>query len=50
MTLKLNITDIVRVIKDLERHEYSIKASFKEKDTDSDFKDRYESLMRFLNP
>ena len=50
VTLKLNITDIVRVIKDLERHEYSIKASFKEKDTDSDFKDRYESLMRFLNP
>ena len=50
ITLKLNKTNINSIIKDFERHDYIIQASYKEEDSDKDFKDRYESLMRFLNP
>ncbi len=50
ITLKLNKTNISSIIKDFERHDYIIQASYKEEDSDKDFKDRYESLMRFLNP
>tara|TARA_B110000093_G_C12721535_1_gene306442 strand:- start:497 stop:655 length:159 start_codon:yes stop_codon:yes gene_type:complete len=50
ITLKLNKTDITAIVKDLERYEYQIIASYKEEDTDIDFLERYEQLMRFLNP
>ena len=50
ITLKLNKTDITAIVKDLERYEYQIVASYKEEDTDVDFLERYEQLMRFLNP
>ena len=50
VTLKLNKKDISAIIKDFERHEYKISASYKEEETDHDFLERYESLMRFLNP
>ena len=50
ITLKLNKTDITAIVKDLERYEYQIIASYKEEDTDIDFMERYEQLMRFLNP
>ena len=50
ITLKLNKTDITAIVKDLERYEYEIIASYKEEDTDIDFLERYEQLLRFLNP
>ena len=50
LTLKLNKADITAIIKDFERFDYKIMASFKEDENDDDFLDRYESLMRFLNP
>ena len=50
LTLKLNKTDITSIIKDFERHEYVVSASYKENDSDEDFVERYEQLMRFLNP
>ena len=50
VTIKLNKQDITAIIKDFERHEYKISASYKEEETDIDFAERYESLMRFLNP
>jgi len=50
ITLKLNKIDITAIVKDLERYEYQIIASYKEEDTDVDFLERYEQLMRFLNP
>ena len=50
ITLKLNKTDITAIVKYLERYEYQIIASYKEEDTDIDFLERYEQLMRFLNP
>ena len=50
VTIKLNKQDIKAIIKDFERREYTISASYKEEEADGDFIDRYESLMRFLNP
>ena len=50
LTLKLNTMDINSIVKDLERFDYNISASFNMEETNDDFTDRYESLMRFLNP
>ncbi|MDC0201663.1 CBS domain-containing protein [Flavobacteriales bacterium] len=50
LTIKINKTEITAIIKDLERYEYSIVASYKEDEEDIDFMNRYEQLMRFLNP
>ena len=50
ITIKINKTDISSIISDFERHGYTVSASYKEEDADVDFADRYESLMRFLNP
>jgi CBS domain-containing protein len=50
LTLKLNTSDIVSIVKDLERFDYLITASYKEDESDVDFLQRYEQLMRFLNP
>ena len=50
LTIKLNKSDISDVIRDLRRYEYNVKASFKENDPNTDFLDRYEQLMRYLNP
>ena len=50
LTIKINKTEISPIIKDLERYEYNIVASYKEDDEDVDFLERYEQLMRFLNP
>ena len=36
--------------RNVERYEYNIVASYKEDDEDVDFLERYEQLMRFLNP
>jgi len=50
VTIKVNKKDISTIIKDFERHNYTISASYKEEEADNDFLGRYESLMRFLNP
>jgi CBS domain-containing protein len=50
LTLKLNTMDIKSIVKDLERFDYNVSASFNTEETNDDFTDRYESLMRFLNP
>ena len=50
LTLKLNKIDMTAIIKDLERFDYKITASYKKDNQEEDFLDRYESLIRFLNP
>jgi len=50
VTIKINKTEIAAIIKDLERYEYSVIASYKEDDDEIDFMNRYDQLMRFLNP
>ena len=50
LTIKLNKIDIKSIVKDFERYDYNIIASYKSNEEDNNFLDRYESLMRFLNP
>ena len=50
VTIKLNKQDVTAIIKDFERRQYNISASYKDNEADGDFSERYESLMRFLNP
>ena len=50
VTIKLNKKDVTAIIKDFERREYNVSASYKDEEIDGDFLERYESLMRFLNP
>ena len=50
LTLKLNKVDISAIVKDFERFDYTITASYNRDNNEDDFLDRYESLMRFLNP
>ena len=50
LTIKVNVTDISSILKDFERFEYKIMASYHESSSQEDFMQRYESLMRYLNP
>jgi CBS domain-containing protein len=50
VTLKLNKQNITAIIKDFERRNYIVSASYKDEEVDADFLERYESLIRFLNP
>lgn len=47
--LKINRTDISRIIKAFERFEYEIKAVFHRSIFDDTASDRYDSLMNYLN-
>jgi len=48
VTLKLNDSELSRIIRTFERYDYTIKASFQTSEDDDDIKERYESLMNFL--
>jgi hypothetical protein len=51
LTLKIDKEDISAIVKDLERRGYQVSASFKNDNTSDDQSiERYESLLRFLNP
>lgn len=47
--LKVNKQDITGIINTLNRYNYSIKASFGKEEDPDDLKDRYDSLMNYLN-
>jgi len=49
VTLKLNKREVDNIIATLERYEYTIKASFVDEEKTEGLKDRYDSLMRYLN-
>jgi len=49
VTIKLNLQEISAILKALERYDYRIKASFTESEYFDDLKDRYDSLMTYLN-
>jgi signal-transduction protein with cAMP-binding, CBS, and nucleotidyltransferase domain len=49
LTLKINTSEISRIIKTLERFEYNIIAQFKENPVRIDEKDRLDLLMKFIN-
>ena len=49
LTLKLNRIDLTSIIQTFQRYNYSIKATFAEKDDLDDLKERYDSLMNYLS-
>ncbi|GLR19781.1 CBS domain-containing protein [Portibacter lacus] len=49
VTLKLNVQDIQHIIATLERYEYTIKSTFAETEYIDSMKERFDSLMHFLN-
>lgn len=50
VTLKINKTDITRVLHTFDRFNYTVTASFNESEYHQDLKNRYDEFMRFLNP
>jgi CBS domain-containing protein len=49
VTLKLNRHDLGRTIASLERHGYEVKETYSEIEHSESMKERYESLMNYLN-
>jgi CBS domain-containing protein len=49
LTLKLNRYDLNRTIASLERHDYIVKETYGELDYADGIKERYDSLMTYLN-
>ena len=50
LTIKINITELEMIIADLKRFEYKVMASYQDNSSNDDMTERYESLMRYLNP
>ena len=50
LTIKLSITEIDPIIADLKRFEYKVMASYYDGNSNDDMMERYEALMRYLNP
>ena len=49
ITLKINDIDLNPVIQTFQRYNYTIKATFAEKDDLDDLKERYDALMNYLS-
>lgn len=49
VTLKLNVQDIQHIVATLERYDYTIKSTFAETEYIDSMKERFDSLMHFLN-
>ena len=50
LTLKLNKIDIAAVIQTFERYKYNLAASYNYSENTDNLSDRFDSLMRYLNP
>ncbi len=49
LTLKVNKTDVSRIIAALRRFEYDVTASYSEEEVVDNFKERYDAFMRYLD-
>ncbi|NNE30644.1 MAG: CBS domain-containing protein, partial [Saprospiraceae bacterium] len=49
VTIKINRQEISRILASFERFEYQVKASFQEGDFYDSLRDRYDSLITYLN-
>ncbi|MEZ5014371.1 MAG: CBS domain-containing protein [Chitinophagales bacterium] len=49
VTLKVDVTDIKHIVATFERFEYTVTAYFQETDMVEIIRDRYDSLMNYLN-
>ena len=50
VTLKINKTEISRILHTFERFNYTVLASYNESEYQKDMQTRYDEFMRFLNP
>lgn len=50
VTLKINKTEISRILHTFERFNYTVLASYNESEYHQDLQERYDEFMRFLNP
>ena len=50
VTLKINKTEISRILHTFERFNYIVLASYNESEYHKDLQNRYDEFMRFLNP
>lgn len=50
VTLKINKTEISRILHTFERFNYTVLASYNESEYKKDLQERYDEFMRFLNP
>lgn len=49
LTLKVNKTDVSRILASFYRHEYYVKATFHQTEFTDQLKNRYDSFMNYLN-
>ncbi|MEP7127508.1 MAG: CBS domain-containing protein [Chitinophagales bacterium] len=49
LTIKVNNTDLQPIISDLTRYNYTVKETFQEAEYFDNLKERYDSLMNYLN-
>jgi len=49
VTLKINTTDLDRIIQTFNRYDYTVKASYQKGRLQEDLKKRYDELINFLN-
>ncbi|MEO6166097.1 MAG: CBS domain-containing protein [Chitinophagales bacterium] len=49
LTIKINNTELQPIISDLARHNYTVKETFQEAEYFDNLKERYDSLMNYLN-
>lgn len=49
VTLKINRNDIQSIIKAFDRYDYDVKATYAEEEIMDNLRERYDSLMSFLN-
>jgi acetoin utilization protein AcuB len=50
ITVKINREDISDILQSFERYDYFIKSTYQGSRFHDDLRDRYEELMRFINP
>ncbi|PCJ01546.1 MAG: CBS domain-containing protein [Flavobacteriales bacterium] len=50
VTLKINKTEISRILHTFERFNYTVLAAYNESEYHKDLQDKYDEFMRFLNP
>ena len=49
LTIKLNTSNIQHILAALSRYNYNVEASYSEDEMTDTFRDRYDSLMKYLN-
>jgi len=49
LSIKINKTDVAPILQTFERYNYNVLASFGESEINDNIKERYESLMNYLN-